>query len=164
MAPVHSTETPCTSVDIFTLDTNILVYALDIRAGDRHRLAKRVISQAVHLDCRLTLQSISEFYAAVTRKRLTTTADALAQAEDWLIMFQTVAASAQAVRMALATAGSGQASYWDALLVATAAEAGCTTILTEDLAGGTLLYGVRVLNPFAGSAMAPAAEALLTTG
>jgi predicted nucleic acid-binding protein len=45
--------------------------------------------------------------------------------------------------------------------VATAAEAGCSTILTEGLADGTLLLGVAVLNPFAGNLLTPAAVALL---
>lgn len=146
----------------FTLDTNILVYALDRQAGERHGLASRIIAKAVLADCCLTLQSVSEFYAAVTRKGLIPSAEAAAQARDWLDMFQTVPASAHAVRAALGTAATGHASYWDALLVATAAEAGCTTILTEDLADGGLLLGVRVLNPFAGTVLAPAAEALLT--
>jgi predicted nucleic acid-binding protein len=35
------------------------------------------------------------------------------------------------------------------LLVATAAEAGCRLILTEDLADGTTLGGVAIHNPFA---------------
>jgi hypothetical protein len=46
---------------------------------------------------------------------------------------------------------------------ATAAEAGCTAILTEDLADGSRLFGVRILNPFAGNALAPEAAALLAT-
>ncbi len=145
----------------FTLDTNLLVYALDRQAGERHRLASLIIDRAILVDCHLTLQSISEFFAASTRKRLLPVAEARAQAEDWLDMFPTTAASAGAVRAALAMAASGRASYWDALLVITAAEAGCTAILTEDLADGTLLAGVRVINPFAGTALAPAAEALL---
>jgi hypothetical protein len=66
-------------------------------------------------------------------------------------------ASWAAVRKALASAANGQeASYWDSLLVATQAEAGCTTILTED--------GVRVLNPFGAGALTPDAAALLATG
>lgn len=145
----------------FTLDTNILVYALDRRAGERHALAADIIDQAVMLDCRLTLQSISEFYAAVTRKKVISQAEANAQARDWLDMFRTVAVSARAVHAALTSVETGQASYWDALLVATAAEAGCTTILTEDLADGGVLLGVRVLNPFAGSTLAPQAAMLL---
>jgi predicted nucleic acid-binding protein len=37
------------------------------------------------------------------------------------------------------------------LLVATAGEAGCATILTEDLADGADLAGVRIHNPFSAS-------------
>jgi predicted nucleic acid-binding protein len=151
------------SADTFSIDTNILVYAMDIRAGQRHRLALHIIEQAVQLDCLLTLQSVSEFYAAVTRKQATPAPEALAQAEDWLILFRTISASAKAVRTALRSAASGQASYWDALLVATAAEAGCTTILTEDLPDGSQLHGVRILNPFGATALTPAAAALLAT-
>lgn len=145
----------------FTLDTNILVYALDAQAGDRHRLAGRIIDRARRVNCWLTLQSISEFYAAVTRKRLVDVAAARDQAFDWLSMFRTVPASSNGIRGALAAAASGQASYWDALLVCTAGEAGCTAILTEDLSHGTSLAGVRIINPFAGTRLSPAAEALL---
>ena len=145
----------------FTLDTNILVYAMDGRAGVRQVLASKIIGRARSSDCWLTLQSISEFYAAATRKRLVPVAGARDQALDWLAMFPTVAASANAVRDALAIAASGRASYWDALLIATAAESGCTAILTENLGGAASLAGVRIINPFAGPALSPAAEALL---
>jgi predicted nucleic acid-binding protein len=148
---------------LFTLDTNILVYAMDRQAGDRHVLGSRIIDRSLRVDCCLTLQSISEFYAVVTRKRLVSVIGARDQALDWLDMFPTVAASAGAVRAALTTAASGRASYWDALLVYTAAEAGCTAILTEDLADGTVLAGIRVINPFAGTSLSAAAEALLAS-
>jgi predicted nucleic acid-binding protein len=98
----------------------------------------------------------------VTRKHLVPVADARDQALDWLDMFPTVSASAGAVRAALTTAAAGKASYWDALLVITATEAGRTAILTEDLAHGAVLAGVRSINPFAGAALSAEAEALLT--
>jgi predicted nucleic acid-binding protein len=39
-------------------------------------------------------------------------------------------------------------SYWDSLVVAAAARAGCACILTEDLDDGAIFDGVRVENPF----------------
>ncbi len=87
--------------------------------------------------------------------------EAVSVAEAMLDLFQMVTASASAVRTALRVASAGRASYWDALLLATAAEAGCTAILTEDLADGTALAGIRIINPFGGDALAPAAEAVL---
>jgi predicted nucleic acid-binding protein len=132
----------------FTLDTNILVYAVDSAAGIRHDLACQIVEQAVRVNCCLTLQAVSEFYAAVTRKRVVTVQDAAAQAADWLALFPCVAASATALRSALADAAAGRASYWDALLAATAGEAGCSLMLTEDLGEGAALGGVRIHNPF----------------
>jgi predicted nucleic acid-binding protein len=67
---------------------------------------------------------------------------------DWLSFFPLIAVSANAVGAALTHAVAGRASYWDALLIATAAEAGCTLILTEDLQDGSTLSGVSIHNPF----------------
>ena len=146
----------------FTLDTNVLLYALDRRGEQRHSIAEDIINRAVLVDCWLTLQSISEFYYAATRKRVVAVDEARDQALDWLSMFQIAAASPTAVRAALTVAASGRASYWDALLVATAAEAGCTAILTEDLADDTTLSGVRIINPFGERGLSPGAAALLS--
>jgi predicted nucleic acid-binding protein len=75
-------------------------------------------------------------------------ADAAAQVNDWLSFFPLISVSANAVRAALTDAVAGRASYWDALLIATAAEAGCTLILSEDLQDGSTLGGVGIHNPF----------------
>ena len=135
----------------FTLDTNLLVYAIDSAGGARHDAAGQIIQHAVRLDCWLTIQAVCEFYAAVTRKGIVQPPDAAAQAADWLDLFPCTAASEAAARTALANAAVGRASYWDALLVATASEAGCRVILTEDLVDGADLGGVRIRNPFSAS-------------
>jgi predicted nucleic acid-binding protein len=132
----------------FTLDTNLLVYAIDSAAGVRHQLAQDIVLRSARLDCWLTLQAVSEFYAVVRRKGIVPPEDAAAQAADWLDIFRCAAATETAVRTALADAAAGRASHWDALLLATASEAGCVTILTEDLADGDELGGVRIHNPF----------------
>jgi predicted nucleic acid-binding protein len=133
----------------FTLDTNLLVYSIDNKSEERHRLAREIVDHAVERDCWLTLQALGEFYVAATRKGITPPAEAAAQVVDWLELFPSAAASAAAIRVASTLAAAGQASYWDALLVATAAEAGCDLILTEDMAHGSTLSGVRIHHPFA---------------
>lgn len=132
----------------FTLDTNLLVYSVDSIAGPRHDLSLEIVNRALDVDCWLTLQSISEFFSVVARKGMVPAAEAAAQAQDWLVAFPCTVMSADAIRAALADAVARRASYWDALLIATAAEAGCTLILTEDLADGTTLSGVEIHNPF----------------
>jgi predicted nucleic acid-binding protein len=151
----------CMSGKRFTVDTNVLVYAMDRRAGERHQMAREIVERAALADCCLTLQAVSEFFVVVSRKNVMPTADASAQARDWLDIFPVVPATSGAVGAALAAATSGRASYWDALLIASAAEAGCRTILTEDLADGSVFHGVRIMNPFGSGTLAAAAGTLL---
>ena len=149
------------SVDRFTLDTNILIYSVDVSAGLRHEIAVGIIERAVGLASCLTLQSVSEFFVAVTRKDMIPRVRAAEMAKTWLAMFPIVCASAGAMVEALDHVLAGRTSYWDGLLIATAAEAGCSSILTEDMADGTILSGVKVINPFARFGLSEEADRLL---
>jgi predicted nucleic acid-binding protein len=150
------------SVDRFTLDTNILIYSVDVSAGLRHEIAVGIIERAVGLASCLTLQSVSEFFAATTRKGMVPRMRAADMVKTWLAMFPIVCASAGAMVEALDHVLAGRTSYWDGLLIATAAEAGCSSILTEDMADGTILSGVRVINPFTSLGISEAADRVLT--
>ena len=75
-------------------------------------------------------------------------ADAAAQVNDWHVHFSAALRHRSCCSSRSRDAVAGRASYWDALLIATAAEAGCTLILTEDLQDGTKLAGVEIHNPF----------------
>ena len=109
----------------------------------------------------LTLQSVSEFFAAITRKGVVSRKHAADMARAWLNMFPIVCASAEAAFAALGHAVAGRASYWDGLLIATAAEAGCSAIMTEDMADGAVLDGVRIINPFTSFGLSEAARRVL---
>lgn len=147
--------------ELFTPDTNIPVYSVDLKSDPRHEMAKRIIQGARGKPCFLAVQGISEFKAGVARKHIMQLSAASQVANDLMDVFRIVTASPSAVRTALATAAAGQASYRDALLITTAAEAGCTIILTEDLGDGSVLNGVRILNQFDGATLAPQAAELL---
>ena len=132
----------------FTLDSNILVYAVDAAAGPKQEVSQRIVVAAARFDCVLTLQAVSEFYWVAARKRIVPAADAAERANDLLTAFPCVPASESAIRAALSHAVAGRAAYWDALLVSTAAEAGCNLLLTEDMHAGTSLSGVQIHHPF----------------
>jgi predicted nucleic acid-binding protein len=150
------------SAERFALDTNILVYLHDRQAGARQRMARQIVAMSASQDCVLPLQAVTEFVSAATRKRLMPLRDAAAAAEDFLTAFPLVAAgSSDALRAALPVAVSGRTSYWDSLLIATAAEAGCTAIISEDGNPGAVLHGVRIVPPFAGDALSPEVKELL---
>jgi len=130
------------------LDTNILVYSVDLDAGKKHDKAIELFAQLTPANCVLSLQSLCEFYAAVTRKKLMPEADAMAQIEDWQQLFPVVAAKPATLTRAFAAVKRYQLSFWDALLWATVREAGITTLLSEDFQHELQIDGVRIINPF----------------
>lgn len=153
--------TNCMSAERFTLDTNILVYALDARDGRKRDLAAHIIATAAALDCPLALQVVGEFYAAATSKLKLEAKDAAARAAQLIVAFDTFGYSVHAVRAALEQAPKSRFSYWDGVLLASAAEAGCTTILSEDMADGARFGSIAVANPFRRDGLAPHAKVVL---
>ena len=148
----------------FGLDTNVLIYAVEAGGGAKARQAEAMVRQAVATRrCVLAIQNIGKFYAACVRKRHAAPAAAAARAADLANLFTTVAAGIDEVRLALAEAAGGRFSYWDALLLATLGRAGCTVLLSEDMADGAQLGGITVRNPFVDGAPQTDIEALLAS-
>ena len=104
---------------------------------------------------------MSEFYAVVTRKDLMPKAEAAAQLRDWLDLFPTIAPTPAALIVAAKAAETGAIAYWDALLLASARDGGCTVLLSEDMQDGAKLLGVRIRNPFVGAALPATVERIL---
>lgn len=144
-----------------TFDSNVLVYT--VQPWDVRQAAARTLLQcAVGHGTVLTLQSLGEFFAVVTRKGFVTRTAAAEQVRRWMEMFPPLLAVTPAAMDAALTAHlAGRFSYWDALLVATAAEAGCTGVISEDMAPGATLGPVRIVPAFQHGAVSPAARALL---
>ncbi len=132
-----------------SLDTNILIYAIDSDAREKQFLAITLIERcALNCDCVLTLQSLSEFYAASTRKGKVTHSQAEAQVKDWQLLFPTILPSTHTVEYALKAVEQHTLSFWDALLWSVAYENGVTEIFSEEFPTGRELKGVRFTNPF----------------
>ena len=130
-----------------TLDTNLLVYAVDTSAKDKHVRAGKLVELALQADCVLTLQALGEFYFAVTRKGKLPLSEAKAQVEAWQELFPVVAAKPSTLNRALAATLAHPIGFWDAMLWATARDAGVTLLLSEDFSGGQTLDGVHIVNP-----------------
>lgn len=132
----------------FTLDTNILVYAVDREAGTRHDGAKDIVARAAFRNCLLSVQSLAEFFHATTRKRLLEPQGARAFVRDWLAVFDTYQADPTSLADAMELSAEHRMSFWDAMLWAAARQAGCAVLLSEDMQHGFQLRGVRVVDPF----------------
>jgi predicted nucleic acid-binding protein len=153
--------TSCMSAERFTLDTNILIYAVDARDGHKRDFAINIIEAAVGLDCPLALQVVGEFYVAATTKLKLAAKDAADRSAQLIASFDTFGYSVHAVRAALEEAPKRRFSYWDSVLLASAAEAGCTTIFSEDMADGARFGSIVIANPFRSDGLAPHAKAVL---
>jgi predicted nucleic acid-binding protein len=82
------------------------------------------------------------------------------RAAQLIAAFETFFSSVHAVRAALEEAPKGRFSYWDGVLLACAAEAGCTTIFSADMADGARFGSIAVANPFERDALTPQAKAI----
>jgi predicted nucleic acid-binding protein len=131
------------------LDTNVLVYVFDHDEPAKAQRARDLLQQAKSDELALSAQVLGEFYVMVTRKlRRPLDTSLAAQAIDWLSLLNVVSLDASLVRTAVDISHSSQLSYWDGLIVASAAAGGCERLLTEDLNDGRVIGGVRIENPF----------------
>jgi len=131
------------------LDTNVLVYAIDEAEPNKRDTARSLLGTAPSQEFVLSPQILGEFYVVVTRKLAQPVPQALAAAVvDQLCLLPIVPIDEVLVKAAIQTSHSSQLSYWDALVVAAAAAAGCDRLLSEDLNDGQLIGSVRVENPF----------------
>ena len=125
------------------LDTNLLIYAQGVDAkGETAR-------QAILAGGVISVQVVNEF-AAVLRRKFGLEWDAIAEAVADL---RTALDPVRPITIdthegATALARSHGFGFYDSLIVASALEAGCDTLLTEDLQAGRRIGGLTIVNPF----------------
>jgi len=132
------------------VDTNVLVYARDAGEPTKQPRALDVLrSLWENRRGRISLQVLQEYYVCVTRKLNPglSKSDARKDIEDlfaWNPLSPTAATFAKAWqiedRLGL--------SWWDSLIVASALDQRCTTLLSEDLQHGLQIDGLQIQNPF----------------
>lgn len=132
------------------VDTNILIYAHDKDAGEKHSIALAIIKDLWEKRTGvLSNQVLQEFYFGVTRKILKPI-DKL-EAREILrayICWNIKEISPASIIRATEIEEKYLISFWDALVIVAAYEAKCGTILTEDLNSGQIVEGVLIENPF----------------
>ena len=131
-----------------TLDTNILIYAVDSSEGDKHAIASRILLRAATTKQPLMLQSLTEFAAVVRRKQLMSSATLRKTLELHRSTFTIEPPAFDDLLHALQAQEEHHLAFWDALLWAAARRSGCRIIFSEDFQDGRELGGVRFINPF----------------
>jgi len=129
-------------------DTNVLIYSDD--AANSAKQARALDLIEVHRLSRtgvVSIQVLGEYFSVATRKLGLDPSFARSKVEVWA-RFQVVAPKAEDVLAAIDLHRLNGISYWDALIVRCAKEAGCSVLLSEDLQHGQVIDGVRIVNPF----------------
>lgn len=132
------------------VDTNVLIYAHDRDAGQKHEIAKRVLRELwSEREGVLSMQVLQEFYVNVTRKIASPLPKATARAiiesyRNWCTQ-----TTVEEISAAFRIEDEARLGFWDALVVASASSSGATRLISEDLNSGQTILGVRVENPFA---------------
>jgi predicted nucleic acid-binding protein len=132
------------------VDTNILVYAHDDSAGPKRDQARALVEQLWESrDGCLSVQVLQEFFVSVTRKiakplDVETAKEIIADLSCWHVQVP----AADDVLGAVGIHQRTGISFWDAMIIRSAAEVGCAVLYSEDLNAGQDYSGVRVENPF----------------
>lgn len=132
------------------VDTNVLIYAHDLSAGEKHDQAKQILSDLWERrsGC-LSIQVLQEFYVNVTQKVAkpldpASAAQIISNLSAWEVHRPNVEDLLDAIRIQ----SRYQLSFWDAMIVASALQLDCDTLWSEDLNPGQLYERVTVVNPF----------------
>ena len=130
------------------LDTSILVYA-----EDRSNPAKQEKAVGLILELRrqrtgvVSLQVLQEFFVAVTNK-LKLDVEIARYKVEFHSRFDVAEPAVNDLLAAIDMHRFHGFSFWDALVLRMAKQAGCRVLLSEDMQHGQEIDGVKIVNPF----------------
>jgi predicted nucleic acid-binding protein len=129
------------------LDTNILAYAEGVNGAARKANALELLRRLPAGSTLLPVQTLGELFQLLVRKATRTPAQARAAILGWRDAFPLIETSEGVVVGAAEIAATHRFSFWDGVVLASAAEGGCRLLLSEDLQEGFTWNSVTVTNP-----------------
>jgi len=128
------------------LDTNILAYAEGVNGAARKANALELIQRLPAGSALLPVQTLGELFQLLVVNR--TPAQARSAILGWRDAFPLIETSETVIVGAAELAATHRFSFWDGVVLASAAEGGCRLLLSEDLQEGFTWNSVTVTNPF----------------
>jgi predicted nucleic acid-binding protein len=134
---------------VIAVDTNILVYAADAGAGDRHQEAKGLLKHVIARGAlMLPLQVLGEFCHTALKKLLFEAEQVERFVIAWGAVAQVEGYGLADVRAALRAHADHGLPFWDGLIWAVCERHNVELLLSEDFQDGRRLGGVTFLDPF----------------
>ncbi len=129
-------------------DTNVLVYTDDNSSRKKQKRAIALFAEHLRLNTAVvSVQVLQEYFVAATRK-LRLAPEVAQRKVEIIATSRVVRFDASDVIAAIELHRLAQISFWDALIVHAARSAGAAVLYSEDLQSGSILAGVRIINPF----------------
>jgi predicted nucleic acid-binding protein len=129
-------------------DTNVLVYADDKAHPPKQRRALDLVAQHRRSGTGVvSLQVLQEYFVTVTRK-LGVDPSIARRKVELLAEFDVAAPQVADILAAIDLHRLHGFSFWDALMLRSAKQAGCRVLFSEDLQGAREVDGMEIVNPF----------------
>lgn len=129
-------------------DTNVLVYADDKAAPAKQRRALDLVAEHRRAGTGVvSLQVLQEYFVTVTRK-LHIDPQIARRKVELLAEFDVASPEVADILAAIDLHRLHGFSFWDALVLRAAKQAGCRVLFSEDLQGSREVDGVHIVNPF----------------
>lgn len=130
------------------VDTNVLLYADDVRAPAKRERAQRLIEQLTRTKSgRVSMQVLQEYFDVATRKLRLTAAFAQMRVETYM-QFEIVTLAPDDLLEAIDLHTRYQFSIWDALIIRAALVSHCEIVYSEDFQSGQRVANLQIVNPF----------------
>ena len=128
------------------IDTNVLIYAYSEDEPDKRQ---RVIDCVRSAEVWISTQVLNETINVLKRKFSLSYSQIREAVQELSEGFPIVLVSVNTIEMALNLAERYQYSYFDSLILASALEAGCQILYSEDLQDGQRIENqLMIVNPF----------------
>jgi predicted nucleic acid-binding protein len=129
-------------------DTNVLVYADDKAAPAKQRRALELVAEHRRAGTGVvSLQVLQEYFVTITKK-LQVDPRVARRKVELLAEFDVAAPEVADILAAIDLHRLHGFSFWDALVLRSAKQAGCSVLLSEDLQQQREIDGLRIVNPF----------------
>ena len=132
------------------VDTNVLLHTYDDRDKAKQARAREWVTWCWKAKAgRISTQVLNELYNnAITKFRKTVTVHQARTEVRRLRLWQPPHLDTYTVDGAWDLQDRYALGYWDALILSSAHQQGCTYLLSEDLQHGQMMDAVKVINPF----------------
>ena len=133
------------------IDTNIFIYQLERLDARKAGIADELIEHGITTQTAcISFQVIQEcINVAIRKAKMPLTEDEMRKyMEDVLVPLYSVQSSIRLYQASLDIRFRYRFSFYDSLIVASALEAGCKTLYSEDLHDGQQIEGLTIANPF----------------